>query len=46
MGGIWSDRVQLLCRNEVIGKGSKGESLRRHERVLLAVDHVGGMRGD
>ena len=46
MGVIWSDLVQLLCQNEVIGKGSKGEGLRWHKRVLLAVDHVGGMHGD
>ena len=46
VGGIWSDQVQLLCWNEVIGKGSKGEGLRRCKRVLLAVDHVGGLHGD
>ena len=46
MGGIWSDQVQLLCWNEVIGKGSKGEGLRWCKRVLLAVDHVGGLHRD
>ena len=43
---IGLDQVQLLCWNEVIGKGSKGEGLRWRKSILLAVDHVGGLHRD